>query len=192
MRMEFTFRWHRRGVVLHILLASALTGIYSQALGTAMPERFLFQLQDSTDATGIDTVATDTLAPLTTQETKKENPLFLSRQVSGADTLYVADLKKSPYVSVQQYLKGNIAGLYVQENNGEPGTIQHMLLRGISSPIFSNRDLAATQPAVYVNGMPLTQRHPYVYDIKQHDVNPIGSANNMLSGVDMNNILSVE
>src|SRR5690606_40833276 len=67
-----------------------------------------------------------------------------------------------------------------------------MLLRGISSPIFSNRDLAATQPTVYVNGMPLTQRHPYVYDIKQHDVNPIGSANNMLSGVDMNNILSVE
>src|SRR5690606_40027994 len=67
-----------------------------------------------------------------------------------------------------------------------------ILLSTISSAVSSNRQHAATQPTVYVNGMTLTQRHPYVYDIKQHDVNPIGSANNMLSGVDMNNILSVE
>jgi len=122
----------------------------------------------------------------------KSKPNLVLFHGSLGDTLAVENIRKLPYISLQQHLKGNVAGVYVQENSGEPGTIQSMLIRGLSMPVFSNRDLTAVQPAVYVNGMPLTQRHTYLYDIKQHDVNPIGSANNMLASLDINNILSVE
>jgi TonB-linked SusC/RagA family outer membrane protein len=108
------------------------------------------------------------------------------------DTVDLRELQKSPYVSLQQYLKGNIAGLYVQENSGEPGTIQNMILRGISTPIFSNKDIAAVQPTVYINGLPLIQNHPFMYDIKMYDINPNGSASNLYAGIDLSNISSIE
>lgn len=117
---------------------------------------------------------------------------LLKRLRNNRDTLNVTEIKKAPYVSLQQYLKGNVAGVYVQENNGEPGTIQSMLIRGISTPVFSNKDVEANQPAVYMNGLPLSSRHPFVYDIKQYDVNPLGSANNLFAGIDLNNVKSIE
>lgn len=188
-RMKYTFPCYHRKKIGKALMVIGFLGLGNQVFSAEnLASNGLFKPFSVQD-----TILTDSISPLDTISgliRKSKTPWHDTSP--SRDTLYVVDLQKSPYVSVQQYLKGNIAGLYVQENNGEPGTIQHMLLRGISSPIFSNRDLAATQPTVYVNGMPLTQRHPYVYDIKQHDVNPIGSANNMLSGVDMNNILSVE
>ena len=76
-------------------------------------------------------------------------------------------------------------GVYVQENNGEPGTIQSMLVRGLSSPVFSNKDVSGVQPTVYLNGVPLMLENSYVYDIKQFDINPIGAAANMLAGLDI-------
>lgn len=33
--------------------------------------------------------------------------------------------------------KGTLPGVYVQETTGEPGSIQNMLIRGLSSPVFS-------------------------------------------------------
>lgn len=188
-RMKYTFPCYHRKKIGKALMVIGFLGLGNQVFSAEnLASNGLFKPFSVQD-----TILTDSISPLDTISGLIRKSKTPWHDISPSrDTLYVVDLQKSPYVSVQQYLKGNIAGLYVQENNGEPGTIQHMLLRGISSPIFSNRDLAATQPAVYVNGMPLTQRHPYVYDIKQHDVNPIGSANNMLAGVDMNNILSVE
>src|SRR5690606_31013424 len=195
MRMEFTYRRHVKAAVLKALITSVMWGLHLQAHSRNMPvdaDLSVYE-QEIRDTLITDTVASDSslVSPVRLKQERNANRTIKQLHPSH-DTLFVADLKKSSFISLQQYLKGNIAGLYVQENNGEPGTIQHMLLRGISSPIFSNRDLAATQPTVYVNGMPLTQRHPYVYDIKQHDVNPLGSANNMLAGLDLNNILSVE
>lgn len=108
------------------------------------------------------------------------------------DTVDIKNLQRSQFLSIQQLLKGNASGVYTQENNGEPGSIQSMLIRGISSPIFSNKDVAGVQPAVYVNGIPLSLDHPYVYDIMQYDVNPIGSATNILAGLDVQAIESIE
>ncbi|KAA6320000.1 TonB-dependent receptor SusC, partial [termite gut metagenome] len=108
------------------------------------------------------------------------------------DNLDVSVVSRSPFISIQQLLKGNIPGVYVQENNGEPGTIQNMFLRGTSTPIFSNRDVLGAQPVVYINGIPIIQDHSFVYDIKQYDVNPIGTASNILAGFDMNEIQSIE
>jgi TonB-linked SusC/RagA family outer membrane protein len=108
------------------------------------------------------------------------------------DTLDSGKIFQLPFISVQQYLKGSTAGVYVQENNGEPGTIQSMLVRGLSSPVFSNKDVSGVQPAVYINGVPLIQENSYVYDIKQFDVNPIGAASNKLAGLDISSIASIE
>ena len=107
------------------------------------------------------------------------------------DTVDIKNLQRSQFLSIQQLLKGNASGVYTQENNGEPGSIQSMLIRGISSPIFSNKDVSGVQPAVYVNGIPLSLDHPYMYDIKQYDVNPIGSATNILAGLDIQAIESI-
>lgn len=108
------------------------------------------------------------------------------------NSMDIQKLKRSQFLSVQQLLKGNIDGVYVQENNGEPGSIQSMLIRGLSSPVFSNKDLSGVQPTVYVNGIPITQDHPYVYDFKQYDINPIGTATNLLAGLDIGAIESLE
>src|SRR5690606_17679316 len=190
-RMKHTFPCYHRRNIGGTLLVLGLLGMGHQVWGaegfTADKLFNPLNLQDTiTDPSPLDTIAPTTISKAVSKE------LYQTPVVQSGDTLDVVELHKSPYNSIQQYLKGNVAGLYIQENNGEPGSIQHLLIRGISSPIFSGRDLTATQPAVYVNGMPLTQRHPYVYDIKQDNVNPIGSANNMLSGVDMKNVLSVE
>ena len=133
----------------------------------------------------VDTLARDTVKTRM-QEEKKD------RGISSNDTLFIQDVKKSPYISLQQYLKGNVAGLYVQENNGEPGTIQNMLIRGLSRPLFSNRDLPAAQPTVYLNGLPLIQHHPFNYDIKLYDINPPGTGSNLLAGLDLSNVVSIE
>lgn len=108
------------------------------------------------------------------------------------DTVDIKNLQRSQFQSIQQLLKGNVSGVYTQENNGEPGSIQSMLIRGISSPIFSNKDVSGVQPTVYVNGIPLSLDHPYIYDLKMYNVNPIGSATNMLAGLDVQAIESIE
>lgn len=109
-----------------------------------------------------------------------------------SDTVDIRMLQRSQFLSIQQLLKGNVAGVYVQENNGEPGTIQSMLVRGLSSPVFSNKDVSGVQPTVYLNGVPLMLENSYVYDIKQFDINPIGAAANMLAGLDISSIESIE
>src|SRR5690606_3585614 len=59
-------------------------------------------------------------------------------------------------------------------------------------PIFSNKDVPAVQPAVYVNGVPLIANHPFTYDIKQYDINPLGTGNNLFAWLAMNNVVSIE
>src|SRR5690554_326978 len=103
------------------------------------------------------------------------------------------ELSTFPAVSLQQFLKGNAPGVYVQESNGEPGTIQNMHIRGLAMPLLSNRELYQTQPLIVVDGIPLiTNEHPFSFDIQQYDFNRIGTATNLLTSVDMNNIESIE
>ena len=91
------------------------------------------------------------------------------------DTLDLWNLSRSPYISVQQYLKGSVPGVYVQETTGEPGSMQNMLFRGVSTPIFSKGDVASTQPVVFLNGIPLLMNDAFVYNVKSTEVNPIGT-----------------
>ncbi len=116
----------------------------------------------------------------------------VARTRGGGDSLNVRLNALSPYLSLQQMLKGNVAGLYVKETSGEPGTEQMMLVRGLSAPIFRNKDVNNIQPIVYLNGIPLIQNNNYIYDIQKYDFNPIGPATNLLAGIDINTIQSVE
>lgn len=108
------------------------------------------------------------------------------------DSLDAPALRRSPYVSLQQLLKGQSAGLYVQEPSGEPGTLQSMLLRGVSAPLFSKRSIMESQPAVFINGVPVAENRSYSSAIQTNDVNPLGTATNLLAGLDMNNVVSLE
>ena len=108
------------------------------------------------------------------------------------DTLDWKTVDKSPFISIQQFLKGNISGLYVQEKSGEPGSMQNFLLRGLSSPIFTNSDISGVQPVVFVNGLPLLTSDTYLYNVKSTDVNPLGSGTNILAGLNISAIESIE
>lgn len=101
-------------------------------------------------------------------------------------------LSLSPVVSLQQALKNEVSGLYVQETTGEPGTVQNMFVRGISMPLISPRETYQTQPLIVLDGIPLVAEHPFAYDIKLFDYNRIGPATNLLANIDMNNIESVQ
>lgn len=96
-----------------------------------------------------------------------------------------------PAISLQQYLKGNAAGLYVQESSGEPGSLQNMFIRGVPSPLFSPRDVYDAQPLVVLDGIPMVTEHPFAYDIQQYNNNRIGPATNIYTNIDMDNIASV-
>lgn len=108
------------------------------------------------------------------------------------DTLDLWNLSRSSYISVQQYLKGTLPGVYVQETTGEPGSIQNILIRGLSTPVFSRGDMSSAQPVVYLNGIPLLTNDAFVYGIKSTEVNPVGTATNILSGLNLDNVASIE
>jgi TonB-dependent starch-binding outer membrane protein SusC len=97
-----------------------------------------------------------------------------------------------PYSSLQQMLKGEVAGVYIQEPSGEPGTEMGMMIRGTAIPLTSHKDIYDAQPLVVLDGIPLIMDHPFAFDIQQYDYNRIGPATNLLSAIDPNNIASIE
>ncbi|HTG57372.1 MAG TPA: hypothetical protein VL943_13935, partial [Niabella sp.] len=58
-------------------------------------------------------------------------------KVSSANNKLILDnVTRNPYISVQQYIKGNAAGTYIQEPTGEPGVAQNMFIHGLSAPLL--------------------------------------------------------
>jgi len=135
-----------------------------------------------------DSVVRDTLKSITLGKTTKSSYLFKETR----DSLKISSSRNVPNLSLQQMLKGNIAGLYIQETTGEPGTEQSMIIQGTSAPIFTKKDVYNVQPAVYLNGVYLVQDNPFAYDVQKYDYNRIGPATNLLANVDIDNIQSIE
>ncbi|MEE1943517.1 SusC/RagA family TonB-linked outer membrane protein [Pedobacter sp. KR3-3] len=115
----------------------------------------------------------------------------LQKFKTNRDTINVRSSAPVPNLSLQQIIKGNLAGVYVQEPNGEPGTEQSMIVQGASGLLFSKKDIYALQPAVYLNGVPLVQDNPFAFDIQKYDYNRVGPATNLLSQVSIDNIQSI-
>jgi TonB-linked SusC/RagA family outer membrane protein len=148
-------------------------------------------------ALGIDTNKKGKLTnpmPTDTVKTKGlgKNAGFNSQFKGNKDSLRVGVSRNVPNLSLQQMLKGNIAGLYVQETTGESGSEQSMIIQGTSAPIFTKKDIYNMQPAVYINGVYLVQEHPFAYDVQKYDYNRIGPATNLLANVAIDNIATIE
>ena len=122
----------------------------------------------------------DTIVPILPYVKKTREPLSMERE-----TFY-------PNASLQHLLKGNVAGVYVQEPSGEPGTNGNIFLRGTAIPFISSKDVYDAQPAVILDGIPLIMDHPFAFDIQRFDYNRIGPATNLLAAIDPDNIASVE
>jgi TonB-linked SusC/RagA family outer membrane protein len=97
-----------------------------------------------------------------------------------------------PAITLQQYLKGQAPGLYVQEPSSEPGSLQNMFIHGTSTPILSAKELFQSQPLVVLDGIQLVGEHPFAFDIQQYKFNRIGPVTNLLGNIDMENIASIE
>ncbi|NSL87583.1 SusC/RagA family TonB-linked outer membrane protein [Chitinophaga sp. Mgbs1] len=121
----------------------------------------------------------------------------INRKVTGTafrnnDSLQLKQVTLFPYTSLQQMMKGNIKGLYVQEPSGEPGTEQFMYIRGLAMPLLSKKDVYQVQPAVYINGIPMVQDNTLVFDIQHYEYNRLGPAINLLSVINPDNIQEVQ
>lgn len=111
---------------------------------------------------------------------------------SKADTIIMERENIYPYSSLQQLLKGNAAGVYIQEPSGEPGSNMSMFIRGTAIPMLSSRDIYEAQPTVILDGIPMIMDHPFAFDIQLFDYNRIGPATNILASIDPDNIASIE
>lgn len=166
-------------LILVLLHVSFKSSVYGNGANTVSS----FNIQQ-------DTLKSDTLDAKARRIVEKINNIGKTKNTN--DTLKVKQAQLTPFVSLQQYLKGSVAGLHVQETSGEPGTTQSMIIRGIGAPVINNKDSYNVQPLVYLNGIPLIQDHPFAYDVQKYNYNRIGPATNLLSAIDIQNIQSVE
>ncbi|GAA4807332.1 SusC/RagA family TonB-linked outer membrane protein [Olivibacter ginsenosidimutans] len=153
---------------------------------------FLLTWSDGYAQTAQDSIPADSTETITDSLQEKQPKIDftdLPKKTVGAS---VKELSVFPAVSLQQSLKGQVPGLYIQESSGEPGTIQQMYIRGVPMPLFSAKEVYQSQPLVVLDGIPLIGEHPFAYDIQQYDFNRIGPATNLLTNIDMNNIATVE
>jgi len=144
--------------------------------------------QDTTKA-GRDTTK---VADTTTVGIKPMMKTIAKKLESKGSNLDPKKLSIFPAISLQQFLKGEAAGLYVTEPSGEPGTVQNMFIHGTSQPLLSQREVFQTQPLVVLDGVPLIGEHPFAFDIQQFKFDRIGPATNPLANINMANIKSVQ
>ncbi|WP_161596851.1 SusC/RagA family TonB-linked outer membrane protein [Chitinophaga vietnamensis] len=152
----------------------------------AAPQQTPAAARDSVPATGDSTVISE-YDVIRTINRRTAPTVFRNN-----DTLALGQTALYPYTSVQQMMKGNIRGLYVQEPSGEPGTEQFMYVRGTAMPLLSKREVYQVQPAVYVNGVPLVQDNTIIFDIQRSERNRLGPATNLLAAVNPDNIQEIQ
>ncbi|QQT24947.1 SusC/RagA family TonB-linked outer membrane protein [Sphingobacterium spiritivorum] len=166
------------------LIGGCLTGIVSASPGTKASSKRVTGFGITNFSKGlVDTTQVDSVLIYDLSATKP----YL-----GKDSLAMEAARLRPFVSVQQMLKGNIAGLYIQESSGEPGTIkQGVTVRGISTPVLHATDFNKNKPLIVVNGIPLTEDPAIVYDIQNYTIQPVGAATNINTVLDPDNIESI-
>ena len=174
------FLIHFRFILILVLLYISFE---SRVYANGVSARYSFGIQQ-------DTLKSDTLDAKARGIVEKINNIGKTKNTN--DTLKIKEAQLTPFVSLQQFLKGSVSGLHVQETSGEPGTTQSMIIRGIGAPVVNNKDSYNVQPLVYLNGIPLIQDHPFAYEVQKYDYNRIGPATNLLSAIDIQNIQSVE
>jgi TonB-linked SusC/RagA family outer membrane protein len=141
---------------------------------------------------GRDTTRKDTTTADSAVAISPPKNTIAKRLESKTNIIDPLKLSTFPAVSLQQYLKGEAAGVYVNEPTSEPGTVQTMFIHGTSQPLLSAREAYATQPLIVLDGVELVAEHPYAFDIQQYKFDRIGPATNTLATINMANIASIQ
>lgn len=116
-----------------------------------------------------------------------------TKRYLGKDSLAISRIDKWTKISLTQYLKGEVAGVYSQEISSEPGTIQQLsFIRGLSFPLLGPYDLAKNKPLIVLDGIPLLDDPSIVYDVQDYSIQPIGAATTLQSIFDLGNIASIQ
>ena len=173
------------------LLCSSTCSFGNAARSACMSDVSSFKMNFQQQTDSADEDSTKLKVDTTRFQPKSKRTVFSALESKG-NNLDPKKLAIFPAITLQQYLKGEAAGLYVQEPSGEPGTVQNMFIRGTSQPLVSPREQFATQPLVVLDGIPLVGEHPFAYDIQQFKFDRIGPATNTLANINMDNIESVQ
>lgn len=112
--------------------------------------------------------------------------------IGAVDTINMNAAKLQAFSNLADFLKGQVAGLFVQKPSGEPGAYQNILIRGANSPIFDNTSLNKVRPVIFVNGIPLVTSHDFAYNIQSYKFNRIGPETDYLNFIDVNSIQNIE
>lgn len=111
----------------------------------------------------------------------------------GRDSLSLHRISNLPQITLAQYLKGHLAAVYNQETSAEPGTVQQAnFIRGLNTPVFRADDHLKSRPLIVVDGIPLIDDHPMVYDVQDYYIQPIGTATSLQSILELDNIASIQ
>lgn len=99
---------------------------------------------------------------------------------TGASTIITAkDIKDQPANNVMELLQGRVAGLNIQNNNGTPGVMGTVQIRGLSTAAVSgsgnNAFLQPTSPLYVIDGVPIDVNTNYQYGFNSSapGVNPL-------------------
>lgn len=174
--------------IYYYLLALVVAGLSFSGEVRATTDVSLRKVRSSTkqlqDTTKKDTVAAEEKVIIYNADPTKS---YL-----GKDTVLTSLLSRMPNVTLHQMLKGGVAGVYVQETSGEPGTIQqNTLIRGVTQPVLSPYDVAKNKPLILLNGIPLIEDASIGYDIQDYALQPVGAATSLQSIFDIENIESI-
>lgn len=135
-------------------------------------------------------VQQDTIEELSEVDKKRFEEFRVT--IGSTDTIDVKKVNLRPFSNVGDFLKGEMAGLYVQQPSGESGLSQNIILRGAGVPILDNTVLNDVRPVVYVNGVPMVTTHNFAYNTQSHKFNRIGPETDYLNFVDISSIQSIE
>src|SRR5690348_10601903 len=166
---------------MHFVIRLFIAYFLVNFLAIGQPEAQAIKNKPGSDTTSID--SSKVMAPVDTNKVQTE--AFVKSGILPERAAI------HPYSSLQEVLKGNVAGVYVEQPSGEPGSEMSMLIRGTAIPYTSHRDVYDAQPTVILDGIPLIMDNPFAFDVQLYDYNRIGPATNLLSAIDPNNIASI-
>ncbi|WP_184542140.1 SusC/RagA family TonB-linked outer membrane protein [Mucilaginibacter sp. FT3.2] len=93
-----------------------------------------------------------------------------TKEVSTGSSVIITakDIQDAPVANVMELLQGKVAGLNIQNNNGTPGMVGSINIRGISNVNVSGSGfLTPTSPLFVVDGFPIDDNTSYSYGFDQ-------------------------
>lgn len=178
----------QRGILLCCALLLFYTGSHAQAV---------YKSKDTASVgANPDTIGWLKKVPVQTRDTTGyfPNGELLLQHIPGSalSSVHMDEVKKLPYFSIEQMLIGRTTGTDVRIPTSEPGKRASVFVRGTSTLLLKNSDILYAQPTYVVDGLPIMLDHPFAYDIQRFDFNRLGTENNLLSFLDVNDIESIE